>query len=238
MTPPIVSADALRQAMREANVMGDVELPMADIAQFYARVGVPVFPVRPDTRQPYLPAPAPGKGGFHQRSADPETVKSRWQRYPDALVGIVPGDAGLVAADIDTEQAGQSAVARGLLDLASFSNGSKPTGLIVESGGESQPFKVGGIALPPMHQYFGAPAEAAAKQLRLRGVVIRYQAGYVVAPGSWRRVAQGTRHYRLLSDDPDGVYFMVCTYCLKGILSVSQKPDGGIQVCPGLCSGL
>lgn len=182
--------------------MGDVELPMADIAQFYARVGVPVFPVCPDTRQPYLPAPAPGKGGFHQRSADPETVKSRWRRYPDALVGIVPGDAGLVAADIDTEQAGQSAVARGLLDLASFSNGSKPTGLIVESGGESQPFKVGGIALPPMHQYFGAPAEAAAKQLRLRGVVIRYQAGYVVAPGSWRRVAQGTRHYRLLSDDP------------------------------------
>ena len=195
-----VSPAALRRAMREVNVFSGLQMAMAQIAEIYANAGIPVFPVRPDNRAPYLPKPSKGKGGFHQRSADPDTVAAWWGQFPDALVGIVPGDADTVAYDVDSEKAARAAVARGLLDPASFTNGSISKGLIVQSAGKSQPFKLDGVTLPPMHLYRTVPPDTSIGALKLEGEVTRYLDGYVVAPGSWRKEAEDIREYLLLSD--------------------------------------
>ena len=69
-----VSPAALHRAMQEVNVSSGLQMPMAQIAEIYANARIPVFPVRPGNRAPYLPRPSKGKGGFHERSADPDTV--------------------------------------------------------------------------------------------------------------------------------------------------------------------
>jgi hypothetical protein len=188
--------------MQAANAFYDLQLPMAQIAKVYVDEGIPVFPVRPGDRTPYLPKPSTGKGGFHQRSADPETVARWWKSYPDALVGIVPGDAGTVAYDTDSESAGRAAVARGLLDLNAFRNGPKPAGLVVKSAGKSRPFQLDGVTLPPMHLYFEVPPDISTGAVKLEGEVTRYRHGYVVAPGSWRKDPKGICEYELLSSSP------------------------------------
>src|SRR3989442_10454705 len=56
------------------------------------------------------------------------------------------------------------------------------TVLVVEWGGTSKPFEIGGHIVPPLHVYvpmFDTPP-------KLNGVVIRYDKGYVIAPGSRR----------------------------------------------------
>lgn len=200
MTAAVVAPEALLRAMQAAHTLGGLQIPMAEIAKIYVNEGIPVFPVRPDNRAPYLPKSPNGKGGFHQRSADPETVAQWWKAHPDALVGIVPGDAGAVAYDTDSEKAARAAVARGILDPGSFANGSKPEGLIVQSAGKSQPFKLDGVTLPPMHLYRTVPPDISAGALKLEGEVTRYRDGYVVAPGSWRKEGEDIREYLLLSD--------------------------------------
>ena len=140
---------------------------MSDLAQLYAEAGVPVFPCHPDSKRPLTPH------SFRDRSDDPELLQRWWQRWPDALVGLVPVDVGLAALDVDSTEAAIAARDTGLLTDAV---------LVVETGGKSQPFAIDGHTVPPLHVYIptsdGPP--------KTKGLVIRYDKGYVIAPGSRR----------------------------------------------------
>src|SRR2546425_2176124 len=97
---------------------------MPGLARLYVQAGVPVFPCHPELKRPLVPR------GFRARSANPEVVERWWQRWPDALVGLVPADLGLAALDVDSMSAATAARGSGLLAA---------TVLVVESGGTSKP---------------------------------------------------------------------------------------------------
>src|SRR5690349_13145092 len=106
-------------------------------------------------------------GGFTSRSADEIQVRRWWEEHPEALPAIVPGDAALAALDVDSAGAAQAVRDAGV---------SLTDGFIVATGGTSAPFPFEGGELPPMHVYL-----AASTQPKLKGVVARYKAGYVIA---------------------------------------------------------
>ena len=69
-----------------------------------ARAGVPVFPcAERDTSR--LKAKSPlTKNGFKDRSTDEKVIRGWWKKWPDALAGVVPGDAGAVVIDLDVKK--------------------------------------------------------------------------------------------------------------------------------------
>ena len=141
--------------------------PMADLAQLYAKAGVRVFPCDPDTRRPLTPH------AFKDRSSDSYALRAWWERWPTALIGLVPGDLDLFALDIDSAKAARNARDGGHLADAL---------LVVETGGKSVPFAIDGHSVPPLHVY--VPSNDTAP--KIDGVVVRFENGYVIAPGSRR----------------------------------------------------
>nr|WP_256461053.1 bifunctional DNA primase/polymerase [Agromyces larvae] len=73
----------------------------------WAAIGAHVIPCRErdgydDTRNKILPAKMPyTRNGLSDASTDTAVIRRWWSRWPDALVGIVAGPSGLVAADVD-----------------------------------------------------------------------------------------------------------------------------------------
>ena len=70
---------------------------LARAAVWYAgRYGWHVFPLRPRTKEPF------GDLGVYNATPDVEKVKSWWQRWPQANIGLHCGGSNLVALDLDT----------------------------------------------------------------------------------------------------------------------------------------
>lgn len=62
----------------------------------YQRHGFSVFPVKPKTKVPLT------KNGFKDASNNPEKIKTWWEKYPNANVGIATGKvSGLEVIDVD-----------------------------------------------------------------------------------------------------------------------------------------
>lgn len=79
-------------------------------ALFYASLGWAVFPLVPREKIPLL-SKAKGGNGLKDASADADTVKAWWSKYPDANIGLTTGGAsGLVVVDVDGAD-GESALA-------------------------------------------------------------------------------------------------------------------------------
>ncbi len=180
-------------ALIAAAELGERESPMGEVALALARGGWPVFPCDAERKKPLVP------NGFHDRSRDLTTVERWWTSNPTATVGIVPGDGGLIALDADSPEA-LTSIERAELLPEGFLNALRDNtledrhGLVVSTGGSSQPFEFGGYRVPPLHLYLQAPASEPAK---LPGVVCRFDRGYVIAPGSlgrarYRVIGRGT----------------------------------------------
>ena len=85
-----------------------------EAAEVYASYGVPVFPCdwrlkkQKDGLKKVSKGPLPelGKGGLYLATADLEQVRSWWQRWPDALIGVPMGRrVGIWAVDVDHKDA-------------------------------------------------------------------------------------------------------------------------------------
>ena len=85
-----------------------------EAAEVYASYGVPVFPCdwrlkkQKDGLKKVSKGPLPelGKGGLYVATADLEQVRSWWQRWPDALIGVPMGRrVGIWAVDVDHKDA-------------------------------------------------------------------------------------------------------------------------------------
>jgi len=72
-------------------------MSLMDAALWYASQGIRVFPLQPGTKLPM-------RGWSWKKIAtnDPETVRSWWQTWPGANIGLVMGaESGIIALDID-----------------------------------------------------------------------------------------------------------------------------------------
>ena len=69
---------------------------MLEFALDYARRGWPVFPCKPTDKSPYI------KGGLNAATTDEETIRTWWQRWPLAMIGVPMGSrSGVWAVDPD-----------------------------------------------------------------------------------------------------------------------------------------
>lgn len=144
-----------------------------------AQRGWPVFPCNPDNlngkkgKEPLL------KNGFKQATTDPTRIAEWWTKWPAALIGIVPGQAGLLVVDLDPAD---GETPRDVLDRLEAKLGVRLPAtprVKTQSGG--------------WHLYFAKPDGAEIGNAKpLPDVDIRCDHGYVIAPPS--RMANGN-HY-------------------------------------------
>ncbi|GIV18961.1 MAG: hypothetical protein KatS3mg023_0712 [Armatimonadota bacterium] len=144
-----------------------------DLATHYATLGYRVLPLhairdgRCTCGNPECPSPGKHprtQHGVKDASADGDTIREWWTRYPDANVGIAVG-RGVLVLDIDHDKGGLDSIRGKALPDASP---------CCRTGG-------GG-----WHYWFRLPDGVVAKNATsiLRGVDIRTDGGYVVAPPS------------------------------------------------------
>jgi RecA-family ATPase len=174
---PATPASRFLEGLVAASRLGESGAPMREVALALANAGWPVFPCGLDK------APLVG-GGFKARSLDLEQLNRWWLTHPHALPAIVPGDGDLAALDVDSAAAAATVDGAGYLD--------EDGGFVVETGGTSKPFTYGDRLLRPIHVYVRAT-----EQPKLRGVVARFESGYVIAPGARR----AERVYRVASSN-------------------------------------
>ena len=81
---------------------------MLDAALAYAARDWPVFPCDPRTKRPLLPRekdaeglPIKNSGGVKKASTDPEQIREWWRKWPNAMIGVAVGDAGMLVVDFD-----------------------------------------------------------------------------------------------------------------------------------------
>jgi hypothetical protein len=101
------------------------QMSLLDAALTYASWGWPVLPLVPGGK---VPATA---HGVHDATTDPGTIRQWWAQQPTANVGIAAGRAsGLVVADIDPRNGGDTSWARWLSE-----HGAGPDGPIALTAG-------------------------------------------------------------------------------------------------------
>lgn len=90
-----------------------VRSPMLEAALAYAARGWPVFPCdphpeKPRSKRPLVPKDRDGEGreiegsgGLKKATTDEAIIRAWWRKWPDALIGVVPGQVGAFVADLD-----------------------------------------------------------------------------------------------------------------------------------------
>jgi len=147
-----------------------------DAAVRYAKAGWPVFPVRPDAKEPMT------RHGVLDAETDPGTVTRWWSRHPDANVAIATGAPGPTVLDVDVahgkpgHQSLNQAARAGLVP--------SPMALIRTPSGGS-------------HLYYEGDAQGNASMPR-KGLDLRGKGGYVVSPPS----TVGARPYVVVHKQP------------------------------------
>ncbi|WP_051618017.1 bifunctional DNA primase/polymerase [Desulfofundulus thermocisternus] len=133
---------------------------MLDIVLFYAARGWSIIPLQPRGKRPALAS----WQEYQSRQATPEEITAWWDRWPDANVGVVTGQvSNLVVLDLDG------------LDAVNFAkrHGVPLTATVATGKG--------------WHVYFahpGQPVQNAAGLGGVKGLDVRGDGGYVVAPPS------------------------------------------------------
>jgi len=76
---------------------------LAQAALGYVEKGLPVFPCNAQNKRPLT------ENGFHDASADAETVRRWWERWPNAMIGMPTGKAtGFWVLDVDDPESFES----------------------------------------------------------------------------------------------------------------------------------
>lgn len=185
---------------------------LEDAAIHFARRGWPVFPCSAKTKRPLLPRdkdpvtgePIKGSGGVTKATTDEALIRQWWRKWPDAMIGMSVGEAGLLVLDfdprVDEEVDGDGVITEREWTLAEL-----------KAALEEQM----GCVLPPtlavrtqsggVHLYFHMPAgEPIGNRGNLpKHVDVRGQGGYVIMPPSEYLADGGPRPYRWLRDDAD-----------------------------------
>jgi Bifunctional DNA primase/polymerase, N-terminal len=133
-----------------------------DAAVRYAGAGWPVFPCKPDAKEPAT------RHGVLDAETDPQTVTRWWSRHPDANVAIATGAPGPTVLDVDI--ANGKPGHESLNEVIRASLVPSPMALIRTPSGGS-------------HLYFEGDAQGNGSMPK-HGLDLRGKGGYVVAPPS------------------------------------------------------
>ena len=139
---------------------------LATASTLLAEHAIPLFPCTPGAKQPLT------THGFHDASADLPTVRSWWQRWPQANIGIPTGAAsGVDVVDVDVHPAGNGFDAFERARSAGLADGWAWL-VRTPSGG--------------VHAYFlrGEGEEQRSWQVPGQHVDFRGDGGYIIAPPS------------------------------------------------------
>ncbi len=79
-----------------------------EAALLFARRGWPVFPCSPKNKRPLLARdkddagkPINGTGGVSKATDDEEQIRAWFRKWPDAMIGVAVGRAGMIVVDFD-----------------------------------------------------------------------------------------------------------------------------------------
>jgi hypothetical protein len=156
-----------RSRIGEGGRRGDVERSprLLKAALAYARRGIPVFPCEPGGKAPLT------HSGFWDATTDARRIKTWWDRWPYANVGVPTGErSGLLILDIDPRAGGPESLA-----ALERTGGPLPETTKARTGG-------GGV-----HVFFRYPAEEGVRNSAGRlgpGLDVRGEGGYVIVPPS------------------------------------------------------
>ncbi|MBY0490610.1 MAG: bifunctional DNA primase/polymerase [Gemmatimonadaceae bacterium] len=140
------------------------------------------------------------KNGKDDASTNPEQIRAWWKVFPDANIGGVPASAGLLAFDIDSEDA--VAAARGL-------------GLFAEPTFEVRTGK-------GVHRYYTHPPLPSGASVH--GIVVRSALGHVMLPPSLH--ALGSRYE--VSDDAPAI--PLPPIALAAVAAANERPASRARV--------
>jgi putative DNA primase/helicase len=86
----------------------DKPSPLLDAALHFARRGWPVFPCSVKNKRPLLKKdtdgegkPINGTGGVSKATTDEAQIRAWWRKWPNAMVGVSVGRAGMLVVDFD-----------------------------------------------------------------------------------------------------------------------------------------
>lgn len=193
----------VEMAAREAKPMPQPP-DLTGAALACAARGWPVFPLRPADKRPLT--------GFtsweRHATTDPATIRAFWARGP-FNVAVACGPAALVVIDLDTPKPGE----RPPTDwaLPGVNDGADVFAVLCERHRRPFPFDTFTVTTRTggMHLYFQAPPGAALRNTKggtPRGlgwlIDTRAHGGYVVAPGSFVDLPDGTGPYQVIHDVP------------------------------------
>lgn len=157
-------------------------------ALFYASRGWPVFPCREKPGKPYIKkgkevTPAEKspyiQNGLLKATTDPAQIRAWWNRWPQAMIGIACGPAGLFVFDLDTKD--------GKDGPANF----EKLGYSHEGALHSRTPSKG------LHIVYSGPGKCTTNK---DGIDTRGDRGYIIAPPSKILEGKNTGEYTALDD--------------------------------------
>ncbi|MHA6761809.1 bifunctional DNA primase/polymerase [Streptacidiphilus sp. PAMC 29251] len=145
------------------------------------------------------PHPADFCHGFHAATVDEQRIRSIWDRFPDANVGISPGPASLVTVDCDTAK--DASAPPHPYDLPGVVDGKDVLAIILERYGAPFPGDTLFVSTPRdgWHFYWTLPAGLVVNKSEAKfgwKIDVRSTGSYITAPTSERPEGE----YRRLGD--------------------------------------
>ncbi|MFI0367575.1 bifunctional DNA primase/polymerase [Actinomadura sp. 1N219] len=162
-----------------------------------------VFPLRPRDKRPL----ARFTDWEAHATTDPARIRAFWERGPAFNAAVACGPSGLVVIDLDTPKPGQTPPPE--WDKPGVNDGADVLAVLAERHGEPFPLDTFTVTTRRggTHLYFTAPSGAELRNTSGRhatglGWLIdtRAAGGYVVAPGSFVDLPDGTGPYRIAND--------------------------------------
>lgn len=133
-----------------------------DAALAYAASGWPVFPCKPDSKEPDTPH------GFKDATTDPRRIRAWWLAVPERNVAIATGAPGPDVLDVDVKPDGNGWAALNRLKRAGLLGGARAL-VRTRSGG--------------LHVYFAGTGQSSGRLVR-HYLDFKSSGGYVVAAPS------------------------------------------------------
>lgn len=201
---------------------------LLDMALTCAARGWRVFPVRPGKKPPAV------SDWERRATTDLERIRRCWDH--DAYnVGVACGPSGLVVIDLDTPKPGETPPSRWA--RPGIGEGADVLADLCETHG--QPFPFGTFTVRTRrggtHLYFTAPPgvrirNTAGDSARGLGwlIDVRAAGGYVLAPGSFVDLSDGTGTYEVTDDSPPAVL----PEWLSGLLSAADDASPPLGCIP------
>jgi len=192
-----------------------VSKSLGEYALDYAQRGWHVFPCKPSNKAPYI------EGGLLRATTDPDIIRDWWQTFPHAMIGVRMGEAsGVWGLDPDPQKKPGQACG-----MANWQ-------VLLAQHGKCAPTHSHNTPSGGLHLLFkwdpDRPLTNSEGMLKGRGINVRGEGGYIIAPPSQRSDGKAYEvvdplDFFNFADAPDWLYELILTKPAKEQLSISQR---------------